>query len=165
MILVDAGTWQQLPADSERLFLVQFKADRTGRLVSSGGRVIALDVEFDYDVRGDELELRFRDSVRDPTGFRRTAENAIRVVRFELIEGAHTFHVPSELADVTYRWQLRFEKSPLPSDASRYHVSDYFRDNPQADPTRFTEFYGQPLHERRYSTAELNAVFDKWEEK
>ena len=165
MILVDAGTWQQLPTDGERLFLIQFKADNTGRLVTSGARVIALDVEFDYEVLGDGLELRFRDSSRDSTGFRRTPENAVRAVRFELIEGAHTFHVPAELADMTFRWQLRFDRSPLPSDAARYHASDYFRDNPQADPTRSTEFYGQPLHERRYSTAELNAVFDKWEKK
>ena len=101
----------------------------------------------------------------DAAGFRRTAENATRVVRFELIDGgAYTFYVPAELADVTYRWQLRFDKSPLPSDAARYHRSEYFRDNPQADPTRFTEFYGQAVRQRRYSTAELNAVFDKWDE-
>jgi hypothetical protein len=165
MILTEARTWQQLPTDSERLFFLRFNADHTGHLVSGGGQVISLDVEFDYQVRGDQLELRFRDSAWGYAEFRRTAENETRVVRFELIEGAHTFYVPDQLADVTYRWRLRFDRSPLPVDAAQYHRSNYFRQNPFVDPTLFTDFYGVPIHERRFSTAELTAVFDKWDRK
>src|SRR4051794_16086925 len=134
MILTEAASWEQLPTDTERFFFIQFKEDRTGHLVSSGGRQIALDVEFDYDLRGDELELRFRDSSWGYAAFRRTPENATRIVRFELTEGAYTFYVPGKLADMTYRWRLSLDKSPLPADADRYHRGDYFRQNPQVDP-------------------------------
>lgn len=150
MILTDAATWEQLPADADRLLFLQFKPGGGGHLVSSSGPSIALDVEFDWEARDGELELRFRDS---PYGFRRTDENGVRVVRFELVEGAHTFYVPHLIADVTYRWKLRFDRSPLPSDAAKYHQG--------ADPTRFTEFFGVPVGERRYSTGELTAIFDK----
>ena len=165
MILTQATTWQQLPTDSERLLFLKFKEDQTGSLLSTGGQVIALDVAFDYDVRGDQLELRFRDSSWEYAEFRRTPENGTRIVRFELLEGAHTFYVPGQLADVTYQWRLRFDRSPLPVDAGRFHRSQYFRLNPINDPTSFTDFYGVPIRERSFSTGELTALFDKWDQK
>ncbi len=164
-ILTEARTWQQLPTDSERLFFLKFKDDQTGHLLSSSGQVIALDVQFDYQVRGGELELRFRDSSLGHAGFRRTSENGTRVVRFELIEGAHTFYVPGQLADVTYRWKLHLDQSPLPIDAARYHRSAGFQLGPGGDPESFTDFYGVAIQERRFSTAELTALFDKWDRK
>lgn len=141
------GKWNASPEIDDFFQSVEFREDGTGTLQSAGGHALclAVDYQWDLDTEG-RLSFRFQSTERTPWPTYTPAPGLNRhEVRCELEVGEFRMRVRAVMGMITYRRRLRFDESPLPKDAAKYHEGSlFFSVVNQIDPRQFLVFYSRP---------------------
>lgn len=125
------------------LHSIKFNPDGTGNMVSGGGQVISLDVNFRYELLEEGIKFEFQETHNSDWGlsFKPAKENRVRIVGLAVSHGLFDIE---ETYDVSQRFHdvISFTNSPFPIDsADAYNGNLFFAGNPNADKS-LLEFYG-----------------------
>lgn len=141
------GKWNASPEIDDFFQSIEFRDDGTGTLQSAGGHALCLAVDYRWDLdQQGRLAFRFQNTERTPWPTYTPAPGLSRhEVRCELEVGEFPLRVPAVVGTITYRRRLRFDESPLPKDAAKYHEGSlFFPVVNQIDPRQFLVFYSRP---------------------
>ncbi len=137
------GKWNAGPEVDAFFQSVEFREDGTGTVQSAGGHALCLlaDFRWEFEERG-AVAFSFEKTERKPWPPYNPASSASpHRIRCELEVGEFPLHVPAVMGPITYTRRLRFDESPLPHDAVKYHAQSHFFSVNQIDPMQFTVFY------------------------
>lgn len=138
------GRWGASPEIDEFFQTVEFRDDGTGMVQSAGGQALCLYANFGWALEeGGLISLRFEDTNLHPWPPYTSEPDAQPLqVRCDLEVGEFALRVPAIRSTVTYRRRLRFQESPLPRDAAKYHAhSLFFSVVNHLDPRQFLVLY------------------------
>jgi hypothetical protein len=140
------GKWHASPEVDEFFQTVEFREDGTGMVQSAGGQALCLFANFGWALEeGARISLRFEETSLHPWAPYTPDDDARTLtVRCDLEVGEFALRVPAIRSTVTFRRRLRFDESPLPKDAAKYHAhSLFFSVVNQIDPRQFLVFYAR----------------------
>lgn len=141
------GKWNADPDIDDFFQSVEFREDGSGTVESAGGHALCLLADFRWDLEeGGRVALHFEKTERKPwPTYSPSSGLTSHQVRCELEAGEFPLRVPAVMGTITYRRRLRFDESPLPRDAARYHAQSlFFSVVNQVDPRQFLVFYARP---------------------
>jgi hypothetical protein len=137
------GKWFAHPEINDLLQKLDLRSDGTGSLVSGGGQGIFLEADFDWNVsEPGRLSIQFKEPVAKKWGpYRPTPETTFHAVGCSLEEGEFPIAVLA-MGTVIYPRRIRFDESPLPTDAATHHATSlFFSVVNKIDPRGFLLFY------------------------
>ena len=138
------GKWWASPGIEDFFQKVEFRADRTGKVVSDGGQTGYLDADFLWELTSPGgLILRFQTTKRsNRPAYVPSALSLVHEISCLIEEGQFAFHEPGSTGTITYRRRLQFTESPVPIDADT-HSSDRLKGPAlnRIDPRAFLVFY------------------------
>lgn len=122
---------------------ITFNPDGTGKMLSGGGQVLSLDVNFRYELLEEGIRFEYQETNNSVWGlrFEPTKENRVKIVGLAVSHGIFDIE---ETSDVSQRFHnlISFSDSPFPiGSGDAYSGNLFFAGNPKVDKS-LLEFYG-----------------------